>query len=647
MGILSWDLEVKGADKAEKAIEGVDDAARAAADGMKAADGAADQLGRGLSESEKAARKADAAFEDAARSAEKAGRAADGAGDGVGGLNDRVRDGLTGFDEFGGRLGQVANALNVLSGVAIVGMVTGLRDAVTAMYESTEAGQAAKVAAEAQAAAISGVVDWLKQQKEITEATTAATWAKINADRAQAISADELNKVITRQYDAQREYAEALRELGILREQFGERGEKLGVSGFGKAPEELRRMQRLQAQVKSLGEELIELDKTREAEQNRLIAINNAVNKATAALDRSGTSFEEYAASVRTGKTAVEEFAEQWALLGDLQGQGLDKLIAGLPDTGAALTDALAPETVNPLLEAIASKAAGLAADTSAAYNAAVAEAVSLVDQTKAIAGNLLSARDGALGLADGMSAALDVATQMAGSIRTAYDAVTDAQMIATRNASTLAGEQLAAAQAAERRAVAEAQAAGISAENSTLVAQKARERHAAEEAVYRAQLAQAKAEEDAAKARQVFQAVDYALEGGKAAAKSIEAAALASLLSALPFGVGAPFVPAAITASVTYGLAAAAYGVGAGATIAAETPRSARPQPPDPLIDPATTREAGRRDGGQVGSGDVYVEFHGVPSAMFGDVVIKSVDEGNKRRTRRKTNLSKRNRGR
>ncbi len=338
MGLLSWDLEVKGAADAEKAIEAVDKSAREAAEGMKKADKASDDLGAGFDGAAAAAKDADAAFDGAAAAAREAARASDSAGDGVGGLNDRVRDGLSGFDEFGGRLGQVANALNVLSGVAIVGMVTGLRDAVTAMYEATEAGQAAKVAAEAQAAAISGVVDWLKEQKEITEQTTAATWAKINADRAQAISADELNKVITRQYDAQREYAEALRELSILREQFGERGEALGVSGFGRAPEELRRMQRLQEQVKSLGAELVELDKTREAEQARLIAINAEVQKAAGALDKSGTTFDEHTASVQAHADALKSDAEAAAeLMGFVEELNVEAALDGIFDPDTAL----------------------------------------------------------------------------------------------------------------------------------------------------------------------------------------------------------------------------------------------------------------------------------------------------------------------
>jgi hypothetical protein len=405
MGLLSWDLEVNGADKAEAAIEAVDKSAREAADGMKAADKASDQLGQGLDGAAAAAKEADAAFDGAAASAREAARASDDAGDGVGGLNDRVREGLTGFDEFGGRIGQISNALNVLSGVAIVGMVTGFRDAVTAMYEATEAGQAAKVASEAQAGAISSVVDWLKEQKEITEQTTAATWAKINADRAQAISADELNKVITRQYDAQREYAEALRELGILREQFGERGEALGVSGFGKAPEELRRMQRLQATVKELGAELIELDKVREAEQARLIAINNEVNKAATALDKSGTTFDEHTASVQAHADALRSDAEAAAeLLDFVEELDVEAAMAGIfdpdafPDPEAILGDlaAYAEAQADAVLDqfrrisgaaedkadridrAAAQEAAAYAASTAAALGAAASLAEAL-----------------------------------------------------------------------------------------------------------------------------------------------------------------------------------------------------------------------------------------------------------------------------
>ncbi len=283
---VKYKATVEGFDRAESEIKDTDRAATGAADGIG-------RLGDELTE--------------AGRDAEQAARSFQKAEAETAGLNDRVKDGLSGFDEMQGRLGQVTNALNLLSGVALVGMITGIRDSVNALYEMTAAGKAAKVAAEAQSAAISGVVDWLKQQKEITEATTAATWAKINADRAQSISADRLQKVIDRQVTAQEEYAVALRDLGILREKFGERGEALGVSGFGKAPEELRRMQRLQEQVKALGAELQDLDKQRTAESNRLALINREVNKATAALEKQAEATETTAKAMKAAADTTAE----------------------------------------------------------------------------------------------------------------------------------------------------------------------------------------------------------------------------------------------------------------------------------------------------------------------------------------------------
>jgi len=122
-------------------------------------------------------------------------------------------------------------------------------------------------------------------------------------------------------------------------------------------------------------------------------------------------------------------------------------------------------------------------------------------------------------------------------------------------------------------------------------------------------------------------------------------------MLAALPFGVGAPFVPAAIAASVTYGTAAAAYGAGAIVTAATPSAQSAPPaRPDDALAD--STRSAGDRSRG--GGGDVInLNFAGQPfetRSDLHDAMIEGMDVASRRRGRRRANfaaLQRRGRGR
>lgn len=336
MALLRYEIKIDGADRAEKALDGVDGAARDAAKGMQAADGASEGLGAALDTAGREAAEAERAFEAAARGAREAAKASDGAGEGVGGLNDKIKGGLAGFDEMQGRLGQVANAMNLLSGVAIVGMVTGLRDSIQAVYESTEAGKAHKAQLEATSAAISSVVDWLKQQKSVTAATTAATWAKINADRAQQLVSGKLTELIQKQHDVQVEYASTLRELAILKER------NLGLDGFSeRMGTAIAGQQTILAQrAERLRDELIKLNAERENEQASLIAINREVERASRLLDKSRGNRGRDLLEARRHAAAVREAEEAYFRLVERQAS----VQSGIRRRGAAVARQRAEE---------------------------------------------------------------------------------------------------------------------------------------------------------------------------------------------------------------------------------------------------------------------------------------------------------------
>lgn len=300
------------ADRVDEALDAVaqqvDEVTRHTTSGKKALGAYGDEM----EDARRRAERAGDAIDEMGRSAQRAEGGAKGLDGGLQGVNERVKTGLQGFDEMQGRLGQFTNALNLLSGVAIVGMITGIRDSVTALYEYTEAGQAAKVADEARTTAISGVVDWLKQQKTITEQTTAATWAKINADRAQAVSSERLSKVITESYDVQTEYAKVLRELAILKEK------NIGLDGFSeRSGTGVKGAQTLLTErAERLRTKLVELNDEREREQARLVAINQLVDDASKTLDKSATSFDESTAAVVRSEAAIDAATQSWMELG-------------------------------------------------------------------------------------------------------------------------------------------------------------------------------------------------------------------------------------------------------------------------------------------------------------------------------------------
>lgn len=168
-----------------------------------------------------------------------------------------------------------------------------------------------------------------------------------------------------------------------------------------------------------------------------------------------------------------------------------------------------------------------------------------------------------------------------------------------------------------------------------------ANERYQAELKVYNAQLKQMEAEKEAAEAQKVFKVIEFGLEATKMTAKAIESYAMAKLLAAMPFGVGAPFVPAAIAAGVGYTIAAGAYG--AGAVAAATTPvaspsKPTKPEMPtdDDLFKKDRNKNSrGGRDSDEPGA-TIIVNFAGQPFTTRTDVEDAIVEGINKAGTRR-----------
>lgn len=222
------------------------------------------------------------------------------------------------------------------------------------------------------------------------------------------------------------------------------------------------------------------------------------------------------------------------------------------------------------------------------------------------------------------------------GSISMALSAIADAELVPLRNAETRANELLAIAEAAERAAEAEVDrardTAGAAAADARL-ATASKERASAEREVYESRLAVIEAEERSAEVMQALRAVEFALEGAKMAAKSLEAGATASLLFAGGFF---PQAAAATAAAVTYGLATAAYGVAATVTATTPTARQQRPAAPEDRATAARTVSAGDRDRGRDDRPNVYVEFSGGAlhtKTEVQDTVVRAADLAGRRR--------------
>lgn len=187
------------------AFEGLEAAIDDTAAASSTAASATDKLERELVASGRSADKAAAAYAGVAEEARDAAKAEAAAGDAAAGLNDKVKNGLAGFDELQGRLGQVTNAMNLLSGVAIVGAISGFRDSVVAIYEMTAAGKAAKEAAEDHTKALDATVTKLLSLSDVTRAATrdvvAFYRAQVESERVQR----ELKPLLEERIELERE----------------------------------------------------------------------------------------------------------------------------------------------------------------------------------------------------------------------------------------------------------------------------------------------------------------------------------------------------------------------------------------------------------------------------------------------------------
>lgn len=567
---VRYDIQVTGAVRAAEDIGRVDDAADDAARALDASGDAAAAAGRDYA---------------------KAGASARSLGDRFDDINDRAAKVGGRFGDVRSRLGEMEDAFMVFSGVAIAEMIGGLTEAAVRLYQWTDAGKAAKIAAEAQAAAIQAVVGKMASLSRVTRVATDDIFRLISAQIAQEAASKGLTETTAKIIEKQRTYADTLYELHRLKEQ------NLGLDRFNeRSGTAIAGAQTILAnRAKRLHDELVGLNTEFERQKTAMGGATQLIEGLTKAIEKAGAAAPTIkAASAATGQlvgwlTELDLAAHQASTaLGDLFEQ-LARTMGEIREPGRGMEE--------------------VGADMAAAFHEARDAAVQLVRDTHA---EILTGAtawetwsDYALGAIDAVSSAL-------GSVSVAMGAIAERELTIRRNAVSSAQAQLDAAQTAEERA-------------------------AAEEKVYKAQLALQRAEREAAEARRAFMVLEFALEGAKMAAKSIESAALASFLAALPFGVGAPYVPAAVTAAVTYGTAAAAYGVAAVATGATPTAAAGAPPAPgdDALVD--STVNAGDRDRRE-GDTVVNLNFQGQPFETRNDIhdaMIGGLDAASRRRGR------------
>lgn len=574
---VRYEIEVTGAVQAADAIGQVDGAATDAADALNDSGDAAAA---------------------AARDYAKAGAAARSLGDRFDGLNDRAAKVGGRFGDVRSRLGEIEDAFMVFSGVAIAEMVGGLTEAAVRLYEWTEAGKAAKVAAEAQAAAVEGVVGKMTALSRVTRVATDDIFRLISAQIAQETASKGLVETTGKILERQTEYAETLRDLARLKEQ------GLGLDTFNhRMGTAIAGQQTILAQrAKRLHDELAELNAQFEAQKGSLGSATQLIEGLTKTIDKAGAAAPALkAAAAETGQLV------QW--LNQLDGAVVDVTthLGALTDTlGQAMREV---GDVGRTMEEVG-------ADMAAAFRESRDAAVQLVWDTNQ---EILAGATAWEGWADYAIGAIDTVAAALRSVSVAMAAIAEREITVRRNAVASAQAQVAAAETAEERA-------------------------AAEQQVYEAQMALQRAEAEAAEARRAFMVLEFALEGTKMGIKALESAALASFLAALPFGVGAPFVPAAVAAAALYGTAAAAYGVAAVATAVTPTPAGNAPPPPgeDALVDSSTV-SAGDRDrdeGGVV----VNLNFQGQPFETRNDIhdaMIGGLDAASRRRGRPRADLA------
>lgn len=105
--------------------------------------------------------------------------------------------------------------LALTCGVALVGMVTGIRDGVTALYEMTDAGKAAKASSEAMTKAIGK----LESLANATNVSRDVFFSLIAAQAAQGEAGARLREIAAEIQEVQAEYAIQLRDLAIYQEE--------------------------------------------------------------------------------------------------------------------------------------------------------------------------------------------------------------------------------------------------------------------------------------------------------------------------------------------------------------------------------------------------------------------------------------------
>ncbi|MCB9553495.1 MAG: hypothetical protein H6705_16760 [Myxococcales bacterium] len=691
-GPIRYGITVDGAVRAADEIGKVDKAADGARDSLRGSGKAAVQAGRDYATAEAEARSLGARFDD---------------------VNERAAQFGGRFGDVRSRLGEVEDALLVLSGVAFVQLGQAIYEGIQTVYGWTEAGKEAEREAEALAASfddIKGSLDRLTSTGVI-EALDPATYARLGAAIATTKEEEaEYTEAIQKTVEAQLRVNKARADYERVKAdpasaRFGEgihqEAKELGI--YERALEGARvEVEKLRASLgeKRAAEQKVreEAEKGRREQENQIRTakvLTDSIVAQARALPAVIAGWADYHMAVARGRDgapgvlesvvdwharlavavvdtadkvgkSIDKHRKQGSAAGDTAAEirrlndQLDRLTAidldGLPDFDfgeivgpepidvdaltAGLLDAereASFESTRMALErrrvaAEAAEAAQLAAEATAASISGVTAAYIEVQQAQR------EGMDTTAAWANTVKAAVNEVAMALGAVRAAFDAITEAELISLRNAQQAADEDLRSAVAAERRAKAEADANKSSVSARAAAAKAAQTREAAEEKAYQAALAAAKAEEEAAAARQVFAALDMAAKGVESAADAVRAGALASFLAALPFGAGAPFVPAAIASAVLYGTAAVAYGVGAVATAAAPTPRSGRPERPESTLPEGSARDtvsAGDRERGRDDRPNVYVRFGSVigttPEAE--DVIVRAIDRAGQRR--------------
>jgi len=219
----------------------------------------------------------EAALEGVDRAADSAAAAGDRAGGSFKGLSQSMQDGLApiddhlrGFDALQGRLGQIANAVNLLSGVAIFNMVKGFVDAAGAMRDWIVDAEGAKKAAEelkaAQAELQKSVDEMASAYADLGAAAGVAQFF-LDPENAKALAkaTDETAKAAERRNKATERQAQIARETAALTAESEQVAARLkATAGSPTAAtvlaQETKNLERLGKEMVKLGKEADSLD---------------------------------------------------------------------------------------------------------------------------------------------------------------------------------------------------------------------------------------------------------------------------------------------------------------------------------------------------------------------------------------------------